>query len=76
MTPEPNKRAPGEGGWVPPAWAPLVAAIGASILTAVGTAVGEGGFSIPALARAILNGAGTGLATFLGMRSAGPRKVE
>lgn len=65
---------PGAGGWVPASYMPLVLSILMGVLTSVGAVIALPGLTVPVLVGALIVGAGTGLSTFLGVKSAGPRK--
>ncbi len=70
-------RQPGEGGWTPASFVPLLAAMAVGVLTTVGALISTGvALTLPGLAGAAITGLGVGLGTFFGVKSAGPRKPE
>lgn len=85
LTSPPPAPPPGSGGWVPPAWAPWVAALGGGVATSVADAMlaacptAAVACALPPwqlLLGAAIKGLAVGALGFLGMRSAGPRKTE
>lgn len=72
----PDEGEPGAGGWVPKRWTPIIAAAGAGMISAIGAVLTGGAtLTIQVILGAAFVGAGGGIATFLGIRSAGPRKL-
>lgn len=76
----PPAYVPGKGGWTPPAWVPPV--VGACIgggLTSVGTVLASlnpgDGLDVRHLVGAFLVGCGAGVVGYLGIKSAGVRKL-
>ena len=68
---------PGQGGWTPATWVPLVLSVVVGAVVSVGSVLataGAGPVAWTAILGALLTGAGGGAATFLGVKSAGPRK--
>jgi hypothetical protein len=69
-----NGNEPGQGGFLPPAWMPPAMGILASVLTAVGEAMSLPDHSLPVLIGAAIKALVVGIAAWLGLKSAGPRK--
>ena len=70
-------QTPGAGGWTPAAWVPLVLSVVVGAVVAVGGLLSGGGVvTVGTVIGALLTGAGGGAATFLGVKSAGPRKEQ
>jgi hypothetical protein len=57
--------------WAPAPWVPPVAAVVAGILATVGPLMAAPGLTAGMVFAAIVTGAGTGLAAFLGIKSGG-----
>lgn len=66
---------PGEGGWTPRQIVPIVGACLAGGLTATGAALQEGEFTLSRLLGIFAVGCGTSVAAYLGIKSAGPRRI-
>lgn len=67
---------PAEGGWAPAPWVPLVAAVAGGAMTAIGALLVAGTVVAGPVATLVgtgLVGAGTALAAYFGVKSAGPR---
>ena len=73
-TPTPVVPSPGAGGWVPPGWFPLAAAMFLGVGGALAAALAAPVVTPLALVGAVLAGSVAGLSTFLGLKSAGPRQ--
>ncbi len=71
-----NVIAPGEGGWVPPAWFPYAAGGLAAALGVIGAALAAGPSPFGKIAGPVLIGLGGFIGTTFGIKSAGPRKDE
>lgn len=67
---------PGQGGWTPPGWAPLVASMAIGVLGSVGAVIALPTLTVPILMGAAMTGLALGLSAFFGIKSAGPRKLE
>lgn len=68
---------PGRGGWTPNQTQVLLATVGVAVLGGMAPVVANGVPGVVGISLSVLLGSiAAGLATFFGIRSAGPRKLE
>ncbi len=65
---------PGAGGWTPPPWAPLAAALVIGVIGSIAPVLATMG-TVGVIAASVLSGIGLGLGAYFGLKSAGPRTL-